>query len=150
MNVLLWFLCIHRCTDVQHILNEHKCRNVTKESVIHLPEGPFTQAVFDVIFAAISTGFFVMPSAATPNYTCKAAVISVWFSGTCNFSVITGRFQRKQLTLLTIHVYLHWYKIFDNFIMCHCKSSHIRCTWTLKLQLVAVQNNCNKKCVIGH
>ena len=67
MDVLLWFLCIHRCTDVQHILNEHKCRNVTNESVIHLPEGPLTQAVFDVIFAAISTGFFVMPSAATPN-----------------------------------------------------------------------------------
>ena len=84
-------------------------------------------------------GFFVMPRAATPNYTCKPAVISVWFSGTCNFSVITGRFQWKQLILLTRHVSLHWYKIVDLFIMCHCKSSHIGHTWTLKLQLVAVQ-----------
>ena len=92
-------------------------------------------------------GFFCTPRAAAPNCTCKPAVISVWFSG--NFSVITGRIQWKQYntctTLFARHVYLLSYKVFDLFIMCHCKPSHIGHTWTLKLQLVAVQKQLQQK-----
>lgn len=49
------------------------------------------------------------------------------------------------LTLFVRQVYLLSYKVFDLFIMCQCKSSHIGHTWTLKLQLVAVQKQLQQK-----
>ena len=146
MNVLLWFLCIHRCTDVKHILKENK--TVTKRDYCTL-QGPFTQ--FLTINFRLTRFFFFAPSAATPICAYKAAVISLQFSGT--FSTISPEgfklaTRRKTIvvykTCLLVHIRQNIWPVYHESLKPFSYWTHLN---LIESAAAWLQHECNKNSI---